>query len=247
MKFDFDYYNFYETFAINPDFVISVKEIPETEKSVLIIDDFYKDVSKVRKIAMNCPYTSLREITSDAPLFRTFIPKIDYVTNVLSEIYFRIIGIRIKNVYDMFQFSLQTEEILNSTIRHSGAHTDTSLENDTFAGVMYLHGDTFGTSFYSNHYECKEGVLDNFTIRFPSVFHPKDYKQFEHLLTIPANLAGLPAISFPNGLANELPIGAQFVGKYFSEDYAEAVCKKYIALGLYSGATKVKVELDTKN
>ena len=45
MKFDFDYYNFYETFAINPDFVISVKEIPETEKSVLIIDDFYKDVN----------------------------------------------------------------------------------------------------------------------------------------------------------------------------------------------------------
>ena len=186
MKFDFDYYNFYETFAINPDFVISVKEIPETEKSVLIIDDFYKDVSKVRKIAMNCPYTSLREITSDAPLYRTFIPKMDYVTNVLSEIYFKIFGVRIKNVYDMFQFSLQTEEILNSTIRHSGAHTDTSLENDTFAGVMYLHGDTFGTSFYRNHYECNEGVLDNFTIRFPSVFHPKDTEQFEHLLTIPA-------------------------------------------------------------
>ena len=40
----------------------------------------------------------------------------------------------------------------------------------------------------------------------------------EDLLTIPANLAGLPAISFPNGLANELPIGAQFVGNYFAED-----------------------------
>ena len=34
------------------------------------------------------------------------------------------------------------------------------------------------------------------------------------------------------------------VGKYFSEDYAEAVCKKYIALGLYSGASKVKVDLN---
>ena len=40
----------------------------------------------------------------------------------------------------------------------------------------------------------------------------------EDLLTIPANLPGLPAILFPNGLANELPIGAQFVGNYFSED-----------------------------
>ena len=34
------------------------------------------------------------------------------------------------------------------------------------------------------------------------------------------------------------------VGKYFSEDYAEAVCEKYISLGLYSDASKVKVDLD---
>ena len=40
----------------------------------------------------------------------------------------------------------------------------------------------------------------------------------EDLLTIPANLAGLPAISFPNGLKNNLPTGGQLVGNYFSED-----------------------------
>ena len=33
------------------------------------------------------------------------------------------------------------------------------------------------------------------------------------------------------------------VGKYFSEDYAEAVCDKYISLGLYSDSSKVKVDL----
>ena len=44
----------------------------------------------------------------------------------------------------------------------------------------------------------------------------KMYK--EDLLTIPANLAGLPAISFPNGFSNNLPIGAQFIGNYFTED-----------------------------
>ena len=40
----------------------------------------------------------------------------------------------------------------------------------------------------------------------------------EDLLTIPANLAGLPAISFPNGFKNNLPIGGQLIGKYFGED-----------------------------
>ena len=33
------------------------------------------------------------------------------------------------------------------------------------------------------------------------------------------------------------------VGKYFSEDYAEAVCKKYISLGLYSGTAKVTIDM----
>ena len=40
----------------------------------------------------------------------------------------------------------------------------------------------------------------------------------EDLLTIPANLAGLPAISFPNGFQNRLPTGGQLVGNYFQED-----------------------------
>ena len=33
------------------------------------------------------------------------------------------------------------------------------------------------------------------------------------------------------------------VGRYFSEDYAEAVCSKYISLGLYSGTTKIMVDM----
>lgn len=32
------------------------------------------------------------------------------------------------------------------------------------------------------------------------------------------------------------------VGKFFSEDYAEAVCEKYIALGLYSNYVRIKAE-----
>ena len=38
------------------------------------------------------------------------------------------------------------------------------------------------------------------------------------VFTIPVNLAGLPAISFPSGLSPErLPIGAQLIGKAFDE------------------------------
>ena len=37
------------------------------------------------------------------------------------------------------------------------------------------------------------------------------------LYTISANLAGLPAISFPCGLADGLPVGLQLTGNYFNE------------------------------
>jgi aspartyl-tRNA(Asn)/glutamyl-tRNA(Gln) amidotransferase subunit A len=39
----------------------------------------------------------------------------------------------------------------------------------------------------------------------------------EDLYTIPANLAGLPAMSMPCGLIKGLPIGMQFVGRQFEE------------------------------
>ena len=35
--------------------------------------------------------------------------------------------------------------------------------------------------------------------------------------TTPVNLAGLPAISIPVGFNNQLPVGMQIIGDYFSE------------------------------
>jgi aspartyl-tRNA(Asn)/glutamyl-tRNA(Gln) amidotransferase subunit A len=37
------------------------------------------------------------------------------------------------------------------------------------------------------------------------------------ILTIPMNLAGVPAISIPCGFENDLPLGLQIIGKYFDE------------------------------
>ncbi len=47
------------------------------------------------------------------------------------------------------------------------------------------------------------------------------------VFTIPANLAGLPGISFPCGMANNLPVGVQLVGNYFEEAKLLNVAHQY--------------------
>ena len=45
--------------------------------------------------------------------------------------------------------------------------------------------------------------------------------------TIPANIAGLPAISVPCGFANNLPVGLQVIGKRFDEPTVLHVAHAY--------------------
>jgi aspartyl-tRNA(Asn)/glutamyl-tRNA(Gln) amidotransferase subunit A len=47
------------------------------------------------------------------------------------------------------------------------------------------------------------------------------------VFTIPANIAGLPAISIPTGFANGLPIGLQIIGKPFAEETILKIAHAY--------------------
>ena len=49
----------------------------------------------------------------------------------------------------------------------------------------------------------------------------------QDLFTVPANLAGLPAISIPCGFENEMPIGAQFIANAFEEDLLISLSKDF--------------------
>jgi aspartyl-tRNA(Asn)/glutamyl-tRNA(Gln) amidotransferase subunit A len=59
------------------------------------------------------------------------------------------------------------------------------------------------------------------TTAFPvaDVYGDSVLMQYADQLTVPANHAGVPAISLPGGLSGDgLPIGVQFIGPDFSED-----------------------------
>jgi len=48
------------------------------------------------------------------------------------------------------------------------------------------------------------------------------------ILTVSANLAGIPGLAFPCGFTkNNLPVGLQLLGPHFSEDLLFEVGKKY--------------------
>lgn len=53
----------------------------------------------------------------------------------------------------------------------------------------------------------------------------------EDVCTIPANMAGVPAISIPCGFKNSLPIGMQIIGKHFDEATVLKVAHAYESCG----------------
>jgi aspartyl-tRNA(Asn)/glutamyl-tRNA(Gln) amidotransferase subunit A len=75
---------------------------------------------------------------------------------------------------------------------------------------------------YKNAFETVDFVV---TPTGPSVAWPLGAKSddplsmyLEDLFTVPISLAGLPAISIPNGLSDNLPVGFQIAGPAFSEN-----------------------------
>ena len=58
---------------------------------------------------------------------------------------------------------------------------------------------------------CSNGAFELGSIQDPVKMYEQD------IYTIPANLAGLPAISIPSGYAEEMPLGLQFIGNHLEE------------------------------
>ena len=59
-------------------------------------------------------------------------------------------------------------------------------------------------------------TCSNSSFELGSISDPVEMYE-QDIYTIPANLAGLPALSIPSGMADEMPIGLQLIGNYLEE------------------------------
>ncbi|MFC0189979.1 Asp-tRNA(Asn)/Glu-tRNA(Gln) amidotransferase subunit GatA [Fictibacillus aquaticus] len=80
-----------------------------------------------------------------------------------------------------------------------------TLIKKDFEDVFAKYDVIIGPTTPSPSFKCGEKTKD------PLTMYAND------ILTIPVNLAGVPAISVPCGLSDNLPIGLQIIGKHFDE------------------------------
>ncbi|PPR78888.1 MAG: Glutamyl-tRNA(Gln) amidotransferase subunit A [Alphaproteobacteria bacterium MarineAlpha2_Bin1] len=106
--------------------------------------------------------------------------------------------------------------------------------------AYYIKAQKIRTLIYKDFENVFKDIDVIFTPTTPNSAFPIDAKiddpismYMNDLLTVPANMAGLPAISIPSGKDNKgLPLGFQFIGKPFDESgllnvasYFEEVCE----------------------
>jgi aspartyl-tRNA(Asn)/glutamyl-tRNA(Gln) amidotransferase subunit A len=71
-------------------------------------------------------------------------------------------------------------------------------------------------------------VAPSTAFRFGEHIHDPLAMYLEDVFTLPANLAGIPGLSFPVGFdQNQLPIGIQLMGAPFSEELLLQTCHAY--------------------
>ena len=74
---------------------------------------------------------------------------------------------------------------------------------------------------------CSNTAFDLESIQDPVKMYEQD------IYTIPANLAGLPAISIPAGNQKNLPLGLQFIGNHLQESSILNISHKFQKISDY--------------
>ena len=140
--------------------------------------------------------------------------------------------------YDGVRYGLEVDNFKNIDELYKNTRTEgfgNEVKRRIMIGSYILSGEN-ANIYYYKALKVRKAMTDSFKkclAKYDLIIGPTNtdvaYKLgtkqddalksfYDDLLTIPVNMAGLPALSLPVGFKNKLPIGMHIIGNYFEED-----------------------------
>ena len=213
---------FNEASSINNDHIVGIpRSIIEKIKDSEVKSNFYDSVKILEKSGIKTKEIDLENIEFSLPVYYVIAPA-ECSANLS-----RYDGVRFgyrcenpKNLEDLYARSRAEgfgEEVKKRIL--IGTYCLSAGYYDAYYIKAQKVRNLIKESFVNAFKEVSSVMMPttaNVSFKQNSIQDPVEMYE-QDIYTIPANLAGLPAISIPSGKINNLPIGIQFIGNYLNE------------------------------
>ena len=197
------------------------KELIENIKNDQVRDSFKNAISILEKDGVKIEEINLPHIEYSLPAYYVIAPA-ECSANLAR--------------YDGIRFGHRSESVSSLEDLYVNSRTEgfgREVKNRIFIGTFCLSAGYYD-AFYNKALKIRNLIKSDFdeafkkvsSIAMPtcsnssfelgSINDPVEMYE-QDIYTIPANLAGLPALSIPSGTADEMPIGLQLIGNYLEE------------------------------
>ena len=213
---------FNEASSINNDHIVGIpRSIIENIKDSEVKSNFYDSVKILEKSGIKTKEIDLKNIEFSLPVYYVIAPA-ECSANLS-----RYDGVRFghrcenpKNLEDLYARSRAEgfgEEVKKRIL--IGTYCLSAGYYDAYYIKAQKVRNLIKESFVNAFKEVSSVMMPttaNVSFKQNSIQDPVEMYE-QDIYTIPANLAGLPAISIPSGKINNLPLGIQFIGNYLNE------------------------------
>jgi aspartyl-tRNA(Asn)/glutamyl-tRNA(Gln) amidotransferase subunit A len=213
---------FNEASLTNKDHIVGIpRSIIENIKDSEVKNNFYDSVEILEKSGIKTKEIDLKNIEFSLPVYYVIAPA-ECSANLS-----RYDGVRFghrcenpKNLEDLYARSRAEgfgEEVKKRIL--IGTYCLSAGYYDAYYIKAQKVRNLIKESFVNAFKEVSSVMMPttaNVSFKQNSIQDPVEMYE-QDIYTIPANLAGLPAISIPSGKINNLPLGIQFIGNYLNE------------------------------
>ena len=214
--------DFQKEINLNQEHVIGIpKDLIENMKNNQVRDSFNDAISVLEKDGAKIEEINLPHIEYSLPAYYVIAPA-ECSANLAR--------------YDGIRFGHRSDDVSSLEELYVNSRTEgfgREVKNRIFIGTFCLSAGYYD-AFYNKALKIRNLIKSDFDEAFKkvsaialptcssssfelgSISDPVEMYE-QDIYTIPANLAGLPALSIPSGKVDDMPIGLQLIGNYLEE------------------------------